>query len=78
MHRDALVKAGPHALKRLVDEDDPAAIVVGGDAVLGDIDRLSDGPIRPEDRGCEGLRIELTAGVGELCTLRPGVQPRLS
>jgi hypothetical protein len=66
VHRDALVQALPHAVQRLVDEGDPAGVVVGRDAAFGHIDRLADRRVGPADRVGQGLRIELVAGQGQL------------
>ena len=69
MHRDAFIKAIAHTRQCLIDEGDAARVVVGRDAVLGNIDRLSDGGVRPADRVGQRLWIELVARGRQLCVL---------
>src|ERR1700679_3804460 len=63
---NTLVEAVGDARQRLVDEGDTARVVAGRDAVLGDVDRLFDRRMRPADRVCKRLRIELIARIPHL------------
>src|SRR3569623_507283 len=69
---DAFVHALAHAVERLGDEGDAAAVVLGGDAALGHIDRLAfEGTVRPADGFSQRLGPELIAGGGHLRALGP-------
>src|SRR5476649_1656348 len=71
-HVDALVYAAAQGLQRAVDEGDAARVVVGGDAVFGDVDRPAGARGRQADGAGQRLRIELVAGGRHLGAGRRG------